>query len=126
MLPAKFKVYVQDNVVVNVYYPGFEEKILPTVNKFFGYPGCYIAAYSHRKNESIYSVGNEIYVMGQVRVRGRYQGGVCLPKGYEKVDISAEPRFKEMFAKVLPLACKQDCWAGGDTGGWLGISSNTQ
>ena len=59
--------------------------------------------------------------MGQVRVPGSCQGRVCLPVGDEKVDISAKPQFKLMFAKVLPKACKESCWAGGDTGGWFGI-----
>ena len=121
ILPANFKVYVRDNVVVNVPYPGFEEKTLPTVNQFIGVPGCYVAAYSRRKEKSVYSVGGGIYVMGQVRVPGSYQERICLPVGYEKVDISAEPRFKLMFAKVLPSVCKEGCWAGGDTGGWFGI-----
>jgi hypothetical protein len=121
ILPANFKVYVKDNVVVNVSYPGFEERTLPTVNKFIGYPGCYVAAYSRRKEKSVYSVGGDIYVMGQVRVPGSYQERICLPVGYENVDISADPQFKLMFAEVLPKACKEGCWAGGDTGGWFGI-----
>jgi hypothetical protein len=121
ILPANFKVYVRDNVVVNVSHPGFEEKTLPTVNKFIGYPGCYVAAYSRRKEKSVYSVGGGIYVMGQVRFPGSYQERICLPVGYEKADISANPKFKLIFAKVLPLACEEGCWAGGDTGGWFGI-----
>ncbi len=121
ILPENFKVYVRDNIVVNVSYPGFEEKTLPTVNKFIGYPGCYVAAYSRRKEKSVYSVGGGIYVMGQVRFPGSYQERICLPVGYEKADISANPKFKLIFAKVLPLACEEGCWAGGDTGGWFGI-----
>lgn len=121
ILPANFKVYAKDNVVVNVSYPGFEQKTLATVNKFIGYPGCYVAAYSRRKEKSVYSVGGDIYVMAQVRVPGSYQERICLPVGYENVDISADPQFQLMFAKVLPKACKEGCWAGGDTGGWFGI-----
>ena len=121
ILPTNFKVYFRDNVVVNVSYPGFEEKTLPTVSKFIGYPGCYVAAYSRRKEKSVYSVGGDIYVMGQVRVPGSYQERICLPVGYEKADISAVPQFKLIFAKVLPSACEEGCWAGGDTGGWFGI-----
>ncbi len=69
--------------MVNVSYPGFEERTLPTVNKFIGYPGCYVAAYSRRKEKRVYSVGGDIYVMGQVRVPGSYQERICLPVGYE-------------------------------------------
>ena len=121
ILPENFKVYFRDNVVVNVPYPDFEEKTLPTVNKFIGYPGCYVAAYSRRKEKSVYSVGGGMYVMGQVRVPGSYKERICLPVGYEKADISADPQFKLIFSQILPSACKEGCWAGGDTGGWFGI-----
>jgi|GEM_PF-1545238 len=121
LLPENFPVYVEDNVVVNVPYPGFAPKTLPTVNEFQGYPGCYIAAYSHNEEDSVYGVGGDIFVMGQVRVPGRYEGRICRPKGYETADISALPEFKELLRRSLP-ACKDgSCWAGGDTGGWFGI-----
>ncbi|ELR99180.1 toll/interleukin-1 receptor domain-containing protein [Gloeocapsa sp. PCC 73106] len=95
---------------------------LPTVNDFVGYPGCYVACYSHTKEGSQYSVGGNIYVMGQIRVEGRYEGRICKPKGYETADISAEPKFKELCAEKLPEVCQDDsCWAGGDTGGFLGL-----
>ena len=122
LLPATFKVYIEADVgVVNVPYPGLEERLLPTVNDFVGYPGCYVAAYSHRVDNSAYSVGEDIYVMGQVRVPGRYQGRICQPQGYEGVDISAQSEFGELFAEKLPVTCSAGCWAGGDTGGWFGL-----
>nr|WP_322661282.1 NB-ARC domain-containing protein [Dendronalium sp. ChiSLP03b]MDZ8206571.1 NB-ARC domain-containing protein [Dendronalium sp. ChiSLP03b] len=100
---------------------------LPTVNEFVGYPGCYIAAYSHQQQGSAYSVGSDIYVMGQVRVSGSYQQtrdgiNICVPNGYAiDSDISADKALNQKFSKTLPEACKDDsCWAGGDTAGFLG------
>ncbi|MEH1800134.1 MAG: hypothetical protein V7L13_13395 [Nostoc sp.] len=94
---------------------------IPTVNDFIGSPGCYIAAYSHQKEMSASSVGGDIYVMGQVRVPGHYEGRICQPKGYEGQDISSLDYFKELFDQKLPKVCiNKSCWAGGDTGGFVG------
>lgn len=122
ILPSSFRVYVRGNAVVNSFYPGFEERVLPTVNRFMGYPGCYVAAYSRDPERAAYPIGSDIYVMGQVRVPGRYEGRICRPTNYETADISAAPEFKEMLAEALPDVCPTDtsCWAGGDTGGWFG------
>lgn len=103
---------------------------LHTVNEFVGYPGCYIAAYSHQQQGSAYSVkdpeGKDIYVMGQVRVSGRYQPArdginMCVPDSYT-VDsvISADKHLNQKFSETLSETCKNDsCWAGGDTAGFL-------
>ena len=97
-------------------------RILPTVNEFVGYPGCYVACYSRNEEGSQYSVGGGIYVMGQVRVPGSYERRICRPKDYGKADISAMSEFKERCAKNLQNVCQGDsCWAGGDTGGWFGL-----
>ncbi|MBN4003833.1 NB-ARC domain-containing protein [Nostoc sp. LPT] len=100
---------------------------LPTVNEFVGSPGCYIAAYSHQQQGSAYSVGSNIYVMGQVRVSGSYQQtrdgiNICVPNGYTiDSDISADKALNQKFSKTLPETCKDDsCWAGGDTADFLG------
>jgi hypothetical protein len=100
---------------------------LSTVNEFVGYPGCYIAAYSHQQQGSAYSVGSDIYVMGQVRVSGSYQQAsdginICVPEGYTiDSDISAEKVLNQKFSETLSETCQNDsCWAGGDTAGFLG------
>ena len=100
---------------------------LHTVNEFVEYPGCYIAAYSHQQQGSAYPVGSDIYVMGQVRVKGSYQQAkdginICVPRGYTiDSDISAEKVLNQKFSETLSETCKNDsCWAGGDTGGFLG------
>jgi hypothetical protein len=100
-----------------------EDFYVPTVNTFRGYPGCYIAAYSHNKRNSVYSVGDGIFVMGQVRVPGTYEGRICQPEGYEGEDISRLDEFKDLFDQELPHACRdRSCWAGGDTGGFVGAN----
>jgi hypothetical protein len=123
ILPAQMQVYFKEgSSVVNTSTPGFEERILPTVNEFIGNPGCYVTAYSRNAKNSVYPVGDGIYVMGQVRFPGSYEGRICKPANYDSRDISAETQFKDLFAQKFPLACQdQKCWAGGDTGGWFGI-----
>ena len=121
LLPEDFRVYVRDNQVINQPWPGFEERVLPTVNDFRGSPGCYVACYSHDAERAVYGVGGEIYVMGQIRVPGNYQNRVCQPADYEGRDISAAPAFKKLCGRLLPDRCRTGCWAGGDTGGWFGI-----
>lgn len=91
---------------------------LPIVNAYRRMPGCYIACYAN--NNGVYSVGNNIYVRGLVRVNGLYLDRNCQPQGYFFKDISALPYFKEICNKNL-RSCKGQCWAGGDTGGFLGI-----
>ncbi len=120
LFPEGFIVYVKGNTVINHYSPGFEKKVLPTKNLFTGTPGGYIACYSHIQNNSIYGVSNDIFVMGQIRLAGQYFGRIFQPKGYENKDISAEKKFKNECNSAFS-SCQQQCWAGGDTGGWFGI-----
>jgi len=120
LLPEKFTVWVGDGGVVNHEVSGYKKRILPTKNQYMGNDGGYIAVYSHNPIGSIYSVGGDIYVMGQIRVQGKYDGRIFQPKGYEGVDISAAQYFKDLANKTFP-ACKGGGWVGGDTGGWFGI-----
>lgn len=122
LLPQEFKVYYTEKIVIaNHPFEGSIEKILPTRNEFEGTPGCYIACYSHEEKQSVYPVGNNIFVMGQIRVPGHYMNKICQPTGFENKDISAEQEFKFKCEKVFPHQCgKSSCWAGGDTGGWFG------
>jgi hypothetical protein len=93
---------------------------VPTDSTFRGAPGCYVACYAHRAEGAAYSVGGDIYVHGLVRVPGRYSGRVCRPTGHEGADISVPSSpFSRQCAEVIP-SCRAGCWAGGDTGGFLG------
>jgi hypothetical protein len=120
LLPPKFPVWTGDFGVVNHGGAGGAQKYLPTVNIFKGAPGCYVACYSKKQTGSIYGVGGEIFVHGQVRVSGRYEARICKPQAFESSDISAGKKFKALCNASI-TTCKDDCWAGGDTGGWFGI-----
>ena len=121
LLPEAFPVYTDGTTVLNHPQPGFIEAFLPTVNLYKGSPGCYIACYSHQRENSVYSIGDNIYVMGQVRVAGRYARRVCEPTNFAGKDISANDVFKTICAEKIDVCKSAHCWAGGDTGGWFGI-----
>ncbi len=120
LLPADFRVFAADDAVVNHPVDGFGARVLPTVNDFRGAPGCYVACYSHDSTHASYGVGGGIYVLGQVRVAGRYDGRVCRPTAFGHADISRAPAIAALCSKAVP-ACQGHCWGGGDTGGWFGI-----
>ncbi len=121
-LPHNFKVYETDGGVSSVYSEGAVEKTLKTVNRsYLGSNGCYVACYSREAADSTFAVGEGIYVKGQVRVKGGYdEQNICRPEGYEAADISAMKEFGDK-CRVYLSSCdaSSDCWAGGDTGGWL-------
>jgi hypothetical protein len=121
LLPEHFTVYVLGDTVVNWPAPGSRRTTLATCNLYRGPRGGYVACYSHRAVGSAYGVGGSIYVMGQVRLRGDYDGRIFQPDGYRGADISAAPHFKQVCAQALGACRAGNCWAGGDTGGWFGI-----
>lgn len=85
---------------------------------FKGSPGCFIACYSHQKENSAYAIGNQIYVMGQIRVSGNYNDKrICYPTGFENKDISVAPQFIKLCGEKIKACDKGNCWAGGDSGG---------
>lgn len=121
LLPEAFSVYVNGTTVINHPEPGFTEMFLPTNNLYKGNPGCYIACYSYQKENAVYPVGDKIYVMGQVRVAGKYAGRVCEPTNFAGKDISGNDVFKSICNEKIEVCKNAKCWAGGDTGGWFGI-----
>lgn len=124
MLPEDFRVYTDGDLILNHPFPGGEEKILPTYNHYTGKGGGYVAIYTKEKESGVYSVGNGIYVVGQVRVEGNYDGRIFLPTGYSLGDdITQDPAIIKICEQYFPkMAGKM--WIGGDTGGWFGIQSN--
>jgi hypothetical protein len=121
LLPADYRVYVFHGGVVNHPVPGGHPVVLPTANRYGGPDGGYIACYSHRAQGSVYPVGRDIYVMGQVRLRGEYDGRIFQPEGYRGRDISAAPKFGQICREAIAACGSGGCWAGGDTGGWFGV-----
>jgi hypothetical protein len=125
ILPDQFPVYVLGTTVSRLPppgpFPGFTQKILPTDNTYKGNPGCYIICYSHDENGSIYPISEHIFVMGQIRILGQYQQRICVPKGYEHSNISTLKNFNKLCALKIASCQKNNCWTGGDTGGWFNI-----
>lgn len=118
-LPEDFRVYTNDRGIVSNNAGGMQEsegRVLPTVNQYRGEDGGYVAFYSRDPAKAVYSVGGGIYVVGQIRLKGRYKGRIFHPEGYEDQDISAAVEFKELCFKTFGV----QGWAGGDTGGWFG------
>ena len=94
-------------------------RILPTYNDYMGADGGYVAIYTHNASQGVYSVGGGIYVVGQIRVQGHYDGRIFIPKGYKRGDnITQDPEILAIGAKYRDM---KGCWIGGDTGGWFGI-----
>ena len=121
LLPDNFAIYTDGTTVINHSLPGFTEALLPTINLYKGTPGCYIACYSHQKENAIYSMGDNIYVLGQVRIAGKYSGRICEPTNFAGKDISGDATFKTICTEKIQSCVGNHCWAGGDTGGWFGI-----
>lgn len=118
LLPKKFKVYVKDKIVISHPEVGFETRILPTINRYKGKDGGYVAFYSS-SNPGIngYAVGDGIYVIGQIRLQGKYNGRIFEPREYEGKDISGVKRFKDLCGEYFSL--EGYIGAGGHTGGWF-------
>jgi len=121
LLPEDFTVYVLGGKVVNWPAPGAHPVKLSTRNNYRGPGGGYIACYSYKAAGSAYGVGGTIYVMGQVRLPGEYDGRIFQPTGYRGRDISAAAEFTKICAEEIAACSGGVCWAGGDTGGWFGI-----
>ena len=66
-----------------------------------------IACYSHE--------GNEIVVVGYYKINGFYEDGIACPDGF-KGDISLPTSWYTQ--KARQVCNRDDCWAGGDTGGF--------
>lgn len=82
-----------------------------------------VAIYTRDPEAGLYSVGDGIYVMGQVRVKGEYVDRIFVPEGYRLGDeITRDPKILETCEKYIP-DMQNDFWIGGDTGGWFGIDS---
>ncbi|MBU6383451.1 MAG: hypothetical protein KGQ49_05405 [Verrucomicrobia bacterium] len=121
LLPADFHVYAGRGVVVNHPGIGLEEKTLPTINHYKGKNGGYVAIYTGNAEKGVYGVGGGIYVVGQVRVPGHYEGRYFIPAGYNSDDnINHDPEILKICEQYFP-DMKGEMWIGGDTGGWFGI-----
>lgn len=119
LLPNPFPVYTNGNVVINHAYPGFVKKELPINNDYNKNPGCYMACYSHDGKNAVYAVSKNIFVLGMIRIPGKYSKRICIP------DITPKQNYQNY---PLPTICNRSfkscgnsCWVGGDTAGFYGI-----
>ena len=121
-LPEDFAVYTDGKMVINWQpSPLFVKKHLPTFNFYNGEDGGYVAIYTHDSDAGVYGVDKDIYVIGQIRVEGHYEGRIFIPKGYKAGDdITQDPELLEICEKYFPNMAGR-MWVGGDTGGWFGI-----
>lgn len=120
-LPACMQVFVNAQGYMRIdAAPEFEERTLPNINFFKGTPGCYIACHSGNPDKASFSTPNNAYVIGQIRIQGRYQGSQCIPLNFETQNISNEPTFTELCSKSFQCV-GFSCWAGGKTGELFGL-----
>ena len=119
LLPDNFLVYIHETHISRMPEPGYLEKQLPTINLFKGNPGCYLACYSHNPSAGIFPTGENTYLMGQVRVAGKYQGNTCEPMNFSGQDIRTLATFKALCALQIQNCKENQCWADGETGLWF-------
>lgn len=118
LLSDDFSICVhEDRSVLNNPTEGFKQRLLPTLNHYLGEDGGYVAFYSRDRDSGVYPVSKDIFVVGQIRLKGRYIGRIFHPEGYEGKDLSAAIEFKQMCREAFGV----EGWAGGDTGGWFGL-----
>ncbi len=124
-LPDDIKVYYSQKVgLTHKATKGAKADVLPTNNDYKDSPGCYIACHSNHNSVApklgAYPVEGKTYAMGQVRVKGRYHNGICVPTGYESKSIQSSKEMKEACEKSFPLMCeKGTCSANGRTAHWF-------
>jgi uncharacterized protein YecT (DUF1311 family) len=90
----------------------------PTISKYHGQDAGYVAVYTHDPANTLYPLGGDTYVAGFIRLRGRYEGRIFLPAGYDAEDISADQNFKALAESLFP-GHRGGVWTGGDTGGFV-------
>jgi hypothetical protein len=119
-LDQGFTVYSDNRTTVNHPAPGLSPRPVPVANLYRGTEGGYVACYTHAMAQGAYRVSPDIAVAGLVRMPGAYSGRVLRPRGYETADISALDQFKTICGQALAACRDGSCWAGGDTGGFVG------
>ena len=72
-----------------------------------------ILCFSHIEQNSQYSIGGDMWVMGRVTLDGTFSpSGTFEPKGYAGQDISSAQEMKDTCNNQIP-SCQGQCWAGG-------------
>lgn len=120
LLPEEFTVYYHSEKGVSTKpFKEAETKKILTNNDYKDAPGCYILCLSKNKHPATYAIDTDVYIMGQIRVPGCYDSGLCLAKDYEEQSLAELKIFKEKCEKAFPQHCeKESCWASPCSGGW--------
>lgn len=122
VLPDDFKVYYSKKLgVANKPFKGGKEFTIPTNNEYKDAPGCYVTCLSNQAKEDAIPVpGTKTYLIGQVRVEGRYRDGLCIPKGYESKDARKSTEIKEKCEQSFPTKCEEkSCAINTNTSMWF-------
>ncbi len=112
LLPNPLPVYISGSTRVLTPALGFTKKLLPIDNTYTGNPGCYIVCYSHDKDKSVYAVGGDVYVVGQIRVAGTKKFDSCEPQLAAGQVVSTVQAFKDLCNHTFSTACGNQCWGG--------------
>jgi len=121
IFPEEFKVYYKSDVGVSrkVFHQS-QEKTIPTKNIYKENPGCYLSCVTDNKNEGQYVFWDQKYIVGQLRVKGHYANGICMPHQYENKDIRNAKEFTTQCENVFPEKCSNSsCKVNGHTANWF-------
>lgn len=95
-------------------------KSLPTNNDFQGSPGCYLQCVSKNAEYSIFTKGTNEYVKGQMRVKGIYADGHCIPAGFDDKSIQDDKDLQSLCEKNFPKQCvNNSCGINSETADWI-------
>jgi hypothetical protein len=121
ILPDDMKVYYNSKQGLTLKsVSGSAEKNIPTSNEFKDMPGCYLACISKTAKHGIFPIGENAYLTGQIRVKGRYMDGYCVPTGYENKDARTSKEFKDKCQEAFPERCGDgSCFVGNNTSAWF-------
>lgn len=121
ILPDDMKVYYNSEMGLSTKsFQGGKEKNIPTSNEFKDVPGCYVACLSNDAKNGAYPMGEKAYVAGQIRVKGRYADGYCIPAGFEDKDARTSKEFKDKCQEAFPERCSNGtCFVGTNTSAWF-------
>lgn len=95
-------------------------KVLPINNDYTGAPGCYLTCVSKNPDYSIYEQDGHSHVKGQMRVKGQYIDGHCIPHGYQDKDARNDETLKGLCERNFPKQCVNgSCHIHTQTGHWF-------
>lgn len=119
-LPEEFKVYYKSDMGYSTKpFKGSTEATVLTNNESQDAPYCYLSCFSKNSKEAAYKYDNNSFVMGQIKIKGEYHNGLCIPKGFEDKDLRVSKEISQQCEYAFPERCeKQSCWASGHTNNW--------